>query len=425
MELGVGEPTYRPIERSSRHTSHTMFRLVQRLFWVHRQSITGMLIWLTLDAGPAVRLLAADGSAETKTSEGFAIPRPGRRFEFPRDHGSHPEFKIEWWYVTGHLYTQARQRYGFQATFFRRSNAKADPNSISPSIEPGVRQPFGHPELHLAHMAISDIKQQRFLFEERVNRVGWDASADETTLALRNGNWSMRLDTNNTGVITLHGSIRAEVSFSLQLSPRKPLVIFGQDGVSRKGAAPAAASHYLTFPRLDARGTLSTDGGLQTVTGQAWMDHEISSSQLDQSQEGWDWASLQLQDGREIMVYRLRKKGGATDPHSQLAWIDAQGGIASFPADSFGWKVDGHWTSSKTGAKYPIQVTLETIDPATNQPKRFQLEPLVVDQEVCGRLGGVPYWEGACRVRDARGAEVGSAYLELTGYAGNLADQFR
>jgi predicted secreted hydrolase len=370
------------------------------------------LLWSTL-AGPYKPPLY--------TPDGFAVPQPGRQFEFPRDYGSHPDFAIEWWYVTGHLYGEQNRRFGFEATFFRRSG----PLSTNAAIPAAKTALFGKSELHLAHMALLDVRGQRFLHEERLNRAGWDAGANSKTLEVRNGNWSLRLETNEaTTVLLLQGSVRADAAFTLELTPAKPLVVFGQDGVSRKGAALTAASYYLTFPRLKASGKVTLQGQPEAVHGQVWMDHEISSSQLDRDQAGWDWAGIQLQDGREIMAYRLRKKDGTTDPFSSLAWVDPEGALTQFGPDRFTWSAGRTWKSPKSGGVYPIEAHLSTIDPATGQPVSFTLEPLFPDQELGGALGGAPYWEGACRVLNDQGREAGSAYLELTGYAEDLSDRF-
>ena len=366
-------------------------------------------------------LLAGEFNPPPGTSDGFAVPQPGRRFEFPRDHGSHPEFKIEWWYVTGHLYGEPDRRFGFQATFFRRSG----PRSLNETGFTNTATLFDHGELHLAHMALLDVREKRFLHQERLNRSGWDAASSTTTLDVRNGNWSLRLGTNGSPPLSLQGSIRAEAAFSLELSPTKPLVLFGENGVSRKGASATASSYYLTFPRLEVSGRLTLDGREQAVHGQAWMDHEISSSQLDDDQAGWDWASLQLNDGREIMAYRMRKRDGSTDPFSTLAWVDAQGRVTHLGPAQFTWSTLRTWKSPATGGVYPVHVQLATVDPASGQPVRFILEPLLPEQELTGKLGGVAYWEGACRVLDASDREIGSAYLELTGYVGSLTERFR
>jgi len=339
---------------------------------------------------------AARAATPLVTAEGFAVPQPGKVFTFPRDHGSHPEFKIEWWYLTGHLYAADGRRFGVQATFFRQ----AAPDRTT--------------QVYLAHMAVLDVATGRFLHQERLNREGWDALADTTTLHLRNGPWSLVFTDAAAERMRLVGGVRAEAGFTLDLQPAKPLVFFGENGVSRKGAAPTAASHYLTFTRLRAEGSLTLDEQTFRVRGEFWMDHEISSSQLDTDQVGWDWISVHLADGREFMMYRLRRTDGSADPYSTFTWVDRDGRTEK--AD-FTWEVLDTWKSPDTGAEYPVRVRVSTVDPATGQRRAFTLEPLARAQELTGTLGGIAYWEGACRVRDDTGAEVGSAYMELTGYA--------
>ena len=262
------------------------------------------------------------GSGPDAGSNGFAHPTPGRVFSFPRDHGSHPEFALEWWYLTGHLWETNGARYGFQATFFRR----AAPRTSTP--ESPTSDAFGDQQLYLAHMALLEASTGRFLHQERLNREGWDAGSSTNALDVRNGNWWLRPlpDPPDSPAhplnLELNGGIRAEASFRLTLTPRKPLVIFGTNGVSRKAAEPSAASHYLTFTRLAATGRLTLEGRERPVQGEVWMDHEISSSQLGAGQVGWDWAGIQLTDGREIMAYRMRRSDGSTDPFSTLTWVD-------------------------------------------------------------------------------------------------------
>ena len=331
------------------------------------------------------------------TSDGFAIPQPHRTFVFPRDHGSHPEFRTEWWYVTGHLDASNGRRFGFQTTFFRQSS-------------PNTRQLF------LAHSALLDASTGRFLSEERLNREGWDAGASTTTLDVRNGNWSLRLDDS----IKLASTVHADAQITLSLTPEKPLVVFGKDGVSRKGAAPSAASHYLTFPRLKCQGTVKLDAHEVPVTGHAWMDHEFSSSQLDEGQVGWDWAGLQLDDGREIMVYRMRRRDGGSDPAgTTLTWVHADGKTELEGPSQFSWRPTRTWTSPQTKATYPIGARIST------QGQVFELKPVKDAQELDGAISDLPYWEGASDVLDGRGKVIGRAFLELTGYAGDLARHLR
>lgn len=339
------------------------------------------------------------------TTDGFAVPQAGKIFSFPRDHGSHPEFKIEWWYVTGHVFTAGAgsRRFGFQATFFRQ----AAPDHTT--------------QLQLAHMAIIDVSTGKFLHQERLNRAGWDAMTATETLDVRQGNWSLRLSDPaalaGAERFELQGGVQAEAALTLTLVPAKPLVVFGENGVSRKGAAPTAASHYLTFSRLRAEGRLTLGTEQLAVRGEAWMDHEISSSQLDANQVGWDWAGVQFHDGRELMLYQLRTREGGVDPASSLTWVAADGATSQ---KKFTWEVLETWKSLATGAVYPARVALATTDPMTGAAVRYTFEPLASDQELKGRLGGIAYWEGACRVRDAAGRDVGSAYLEFTGYAAEL-----
>lgn len=329
------------------------------------------------------------------TADGFAIPQLGRVFTFPRDHGSHPEFRTEWWYLTGHLDGPNGRRLGFQVTFFRQA---------APDTSGGVSH------LHLAHAALLDATSGRFLHEERLNRGGWDADSSTTTLDVRNANWSLKFD---EAAQKLHvtATVKAEALLKLELEPSKPLVTFGKDGVSRKGVAEAAASHYLTFTRLKTQGSVTIGNEILAVQGESWMDHEFSSSQLDEGQTGWDWASLQLHDGREVMVYRMRRKDGSTDPASTFTWIEKDGRLNVRP---FRWNSLASWKSPHSGAEYPNKVRIESGADV------FELRPLAQDQEQGGSITGLPYWEGACDVLNARGEVIGRAFLELAGYAGDL-----
>jgi predicted secreted hydrolase len=270
-------------------------------------------------------------------------------------------------------------------------------------------------------MAILDVSTGKFLYEERLNRSGWDAGSSVQTLDVRNGSWSLRMRDPASGRMQLEGAVRSDALFSLSLTPARPLVSFGRDGVSRKGADPLASSYYLTFPRLVAEGSLKLGLEELPVHGEAWMDHEISTSQLTADQVGWDWAAIQLRDGREIMAYRMRLQDGTTDPYSTLAWIEPEGDPKHFGPAQFTWKPLKTWKSSRTGAEYPAEVEITAPDPKTGATIMLRLIPLAKDQELAGGLGGVAYWEGACRVLNERGEEIGSAFLELTGYAGKIS----
>jgi predicted secreted hydrolase len=202
-------------------------------------------------------------------------------------------------------------------------------------------------------------------------------------------------------------------------------VIFGQDGISRKSATSNAASHYVTFTRLRTEGTVELLGETFTVEGETWMDHEFSSSQLSDDQTGWDWASIRLNDGRDIMLYRLRQRTGGADPFSQLTWVDQESQQTQLKTDQWSWKARRQWTSPHTNATYPIDIDVETIDPESGETRRLRLRPLVDDQEIVGKLDSLSYWEGACDVLDESDTVIGQAYVELAGYDGRLTERLR
>jgi predicted secreted hydrolase len=357
----------------------------------------------------------------TLTDDGYAIPQAGRQFVFPRDHGSHPEFAIEWWYITGHLVATNQAQFGFQATFFRRALVPPDATNNSPSAA------FGNDQIYLAHMALVDKTSGKFIYQEKLNRAGWDANSSTNTLDVHNGNWSLRLAPEKSAgheVFQLQSTVGADVAFTLDLTPKKPMVIFGTNGVSRKASDFKASSHYLTFPRLAVNGTLTLAETNLTVTGEAWMDHEFSSSQLGAGQVGWDWLSLQLFDGRELMAYRMRRTDGSTDPFSTVAWIDQKSVVRQIGPEKFQWKVLQRWRSPKSGSEYPSLVELSAENPVTGKIENFIVQPFVADQELVGKIGGVGYWEGACRVLDENKKEIGRAYMELTGYGESLKGKF-
>jgi len=374
-----------------------------------------VLIWMLAALSVLFSPLTHAQSTPLKTSDGFSVPQPGHPFQFPRDHGSHPDFKIEWWYLTGHLYAGSNRRFGFQATFFRQANGST---GATAETEKGADSPdFGYTQIYLAHFALTDVTAGRFYSQERLNREGWDASASTQALDVHNGSWSLRMTDDAPVKLALNGSIRAEAKLDLTFAAQKPLVIFGEDGVSRKGADPTAASYYLTFPRLSANGTVTLGDSRFQVEGEAWMDHEISSSQLSAQLVGWDWLSIQFLDRTELMLYRLRRRDGSADPASSCTRVLADG---SLKRTAFEWDILDTWQSPTTKARYPSRVQLTIHRPSDGSAMRLLVEPLLKNQELAGQVDNIPYWEGACRVVDEKGHVLGSAYLELTGYAKDL-----
>jgi predicted secreted hydrolase len=358
--------------------------------------------------------LVAQGSSPVGQSSSFAgagssfaKALPGYRFEFPRDHFAHPEFQTEWWYYTGNLRARDGTRFGFELTFFRQAVEPPAPDASRPASAWDVR------DVHLAHFALSDIDGKAFHHDERVNRTGPGlAGADAASGVIWNGNWSTRIRGERHDI----EAIAARFQLRLTLRSRKPPVVQGIDGVSQKAEGAGQASHYVSLTRLDAGGAVEIDGRRVEVDGSAWMDHEFFTNQLGRDQRGWDWLGLQLDDGSELLVYRLRRADGTGDPFSAGTIVGRDGRSAHLRASEFVMTPAGEtWTSPASRATYPIswRVTVPSrgLDLAVRTP--------LATQELIGRRGFTPtYWEGAVSAIGRRGAArvTGIGYLEMTGY---------
>ena len=346
------------------------------------------------------------------SSKGYKVPLPDYEPSFPTDHGAHREYGLEWWYWIGHLKTESGEKeYGFQSTVFRLAG---DPNESNNSES----NAFGSRQLFLAHSALSNLSTKQYLHNERVVREGWQARASTDTLDLQVAgiNASMAPDGKSHRLTTRYpnGGI-----LELALTPTKPLVRFGDRGLSRKGDGASSVSWYWTYTRLKVDGTLTQDGKTEKVEGLAWMDHEVSSSQLGKGLVGWDWTCMQLDDRTEVKAYRLRKEDGSSDRWSAVYWIDEKGGVQQVYADQFSWEEEEEWTSSTTGLSYPTTVQIKAKHP-TQGMQNYRLRPLLDNQEFTGNRADNAYWEGACEVLDTKDRVIGKAYLELAGYGGGL-----
>ena len=349
-------------------------------------------------AGPVAQILGPDaGSGSFERALG---PRP---FEFPRDHGLHGRFRTEWWYFTGHLATPTRRRFGFQLTFFRFA--------LAPSIPPRPSQ-WASRDVYMAHFAVTDVETGGFYAFERFAR-GAAGLAGARTTPFRV--WVEGWEAASAGGAFLPLRLRAArgaVALDVELRPGKPWVAQGDRGFSVKGDQPGNASYYYSFTRLPAAGSLRVDGVEHRVSGNAWLDREWSTSALGPGQVGWDWFAFHLDDGRDFMFYRLRRRDGVADPASAGVLVDARGRVRRLAADDVDLEVLDTWTSPAGGVVYPghWSVRVPALDLA------FEVEPLVDDQEHRGRFR---YWEGAVRVRGAAGGSSvsGSGYVELVGYA--------
>jgi len=319
-----------------------------------------------------------------------------RVLDFPRDHGAHPEFRTEWWYVTGWVVDEVGREYGVQVTFFRNRPgiAEANPSAFAPR------------ELVFAHAALADPRHGRLRHDQRAARAGLGlAGTDPASTRAYIDDWSL---------VLRDGRYRAKISardFALDLTfaPTQPLLLQGAAGYSRKGPDPAQASHYYSQPQLAVTGTVAVAGGVSAVTGTAWLDHEWSSTVMAPGAAGWDWAGINLADGGTLMVFRTRDKAG------RALWAGgtlrgADGRARAFAPDEIRFETTRSWRSPRTGVAYPVGMTVVAGDIA------LTLEPLIDDQELDSRAStGTIYWEGAMRASIA-GREAGRGYLELTGY---------
>jgi predicted secreted hydrolase len=338
----------------------------------------------------------------------YQIVVPGRKVYFPRDHYSHPEFKTEWWYFTGHLETESGKSFGYQVTFFRFGLRDRQEGEAG-------RQPL-FTDLYMAHFALSDKQEREFFFRERVNRgYGEKAGAREDRFFVWNENWKVEVE---EGSYLIHVRDRDQ-ALKLRLTSLKPPVLHGESGLSRKGVGKGRASYYYSFTRLRTEGELETGGKREKVHGLSWMDHEFGSNQLGMHQVGWDWFSIQLENKLEIMLYLVRRQDGSVEPYSSGTVVLADGMTRHLTLEEFHVKVLKRWKSSKSGGVYPIRWEVEI--PA--EGIELEVAPFFPEQELDTRKSTrVIYWEGAVQVRGTyRKTPVqGLGYVEMTGYAGKL-----
>jgi predicted secreted hydrolase len=323
---------------------------------------------------------------------------------FPADHAAHEDFRIEWWYYTGNLRAVDGHEFGYELTFFRTGIAVRPENPSRWAVR----------DLYMVHFAISDIASARFRHFQRLARagVGWAGAATDR-YRVWNGDWEARLD-GETHQLTAH---QGDAALDLQLVSQKPPVLHGDRGLSRKGPSPGNASYYYSLTRLATQGKLSLDGKTYEVAGLSWMDHEFSSSFLEPGQQGWDWLSLQLDDRRELMLYRIRRSDGRVDPFSSATLVDAQGHARHLRAEQFTLMPGNNWHSPQTGGDYPLVWTVRIPDAQLE----IRVDAAFAGQELDTRsTTGLAYWEGSIWAQgNSAGQPVhGRGYLEMTGYAG-------
>jgi predicted secreted hydrolase len=358
----------------------------------HRGSDTGSSTKRRLFIAAPLVLLVECARADA----GYPAVVPGRTLRFPRDHGSHPEFRVEWWYVTGWVSDAAGATYGVQVTFFRNRPrlAEANPSAFAPR------------ELVFAHAALVDPAFGRMRHDQRAARAGFGlAGADVATTRVWIDDWSLAL-VDDTYVAKIGGR---DFALNLKFAVAQSVLPNGDGGYSRKGPLTSQASYYYSRPQLAVSGTINAGGNEIAVTGTAWLDHEWSSEMMAPEASGWDWTGINLADGGALMAFRIRVAAGGTVGAGGTLRAP-NGNVHTFAPDDVRFTPRRTWRSPRTGIDYPVAMRLSVPG------AEFTLDPMIDDQELDSRAStGTIYWEGAVRALQY-GREAGRGYLELTGY---------
>jgi predicted secreted hydrolase len=355
----------------------------------------------------------------------FRLALPGYSFKFPRDHGSHPEFATEWWYYTGHLKARDGRRFGYQLTWFR--------TALAPAVK--RQSAWATRDIFFAHFALTDESGQKFYFSDRIGRgnLGLSGATSGTTPPhIFIGDWDLRFAGKAGETQRFRAAATSDATgtkdrpFVLDLSQLslKPPAIQGENGVSQKSSGRGRASHYYSLTHLKTTGTLTLGGEKLSVTGESWFDHEFGSNQLDKDQVGWDWFSLQLSDGRELMLYRLRLRNGGTEPFSSGTLVERDGSTRHLKLADFRLTPLSNWKSNETSGTYPVRWKIEL----PRLKLQMEVAATLNEQELRPRRSGVglSYWEGSVKATGTQNGRPIEArgYLEMTGYSSAFKNTF-
>ncbi len=375
---------------------------------MHARLISALVLTLLLGgcaaaapAGQAGQISVTEALRNTG-SAGFAKATEPRAFRFPQDHGPHQEYATEWWYYTGNLSDASGRRFGFQLTFFRIGLTPAPVQRASD---------WGAANIYMAHFALSDIEGERFFAFDRFSRdAAGLAGAEADPFRVWLEGWRAEGPPGAALPMRLQAA-QGDAAIDLTLGGGKPPVLQGDRGLSQKSAEPGNASYYYSLTRMPTSGSVRVAGETFAVTGLSWMDREWSTSLLAENVAGWDWFALQLDDGRDLMYFQLRQRGGGADAYSSGALIDAAGASAALRRDDTQLEVLGSWQSPRTGARYPagwrLRVPSQSLD--------LTITPALAEQEL---VLATIYWEGAVTISGTAGGQpiAGRGYVELTGY---------
>ncbi|ATB29064.1 lipocalin-like domain-containing protein [Melittangium boletus] len=363
--------------------------------------------WVSREAAPpperAPTMTVADAlGAPARGLEGYARALEPRDFHFPEDHGPHPEFRNEWWYWTGHLATADGHAFGYQFTLFRSALAPGEPEGTSA---------WSTRQIYMGHLTLSDLGTGRFHASERFSRSALGlAGASAAPFRVWLEDWSAEAVGSEAPPMRITAR-SGDMALSLVLEAGKPPVLQGDRGLSQKGPGAGNASYYYSLTRMPTRGQVTVEGRTHEVTGESWMDREWSTAALGEDSVGWDWFSLQLSDGSELMYYQLRHRDGTVDPFTSGTFVPAQGEPVHLSREDVRLDVLGTWKSPRRGVEYPARWRLAV----PTQGLDLEVTPALADQEL---PVSVRYWEGAVRVSGAHDGQSvrGQGYVELTGY---------
>lgn len=370
--------------------------------------------WIPAALAAVAMALPAHGGQQRPPAFAQALaPQPLR---FPRDQGPHPDYRQEWWYLTGNLDSSDGERFGFELTVFRFALAPGVPHPAPVGSPSGDESsPWRTRQIYLGHFAVTDVATHRFRFTTKLTRGALGlAGAQADPFRVWIGNWQIGRSAAAIVADSVWPVQAAENGYALSLTARPLMapVLNGERGLSRKSGEPGNATYYYSIPRIAVAGTLMRNAQRLQVHGLAWLDREWGSGSLGPQESGWDWFGLQLSDGSALMFYSLRDKDGAQDPFSAGTWVDAAGHSRPLSRDEVRIEVLAHWTDSG-GTRYPSRWQL--VLPALGLD--ITVSPVLADQEL---VTSPRYWEGAVDVSGVRSGRPigGRGYVELVGYAG-------
>lgn len=379
-------------------------RIRNKSIWLVASAV--LFLSCTAQEAPSQSSLSISDFLRSKEDSGFQKAFKSIPFEFPQDHGVHPEFKNEWWYITGNLEGDSNRRFGFQFTLFR--------NAVSPQPVTSTSR-WTTNQVYLAHIALTDVQRTRHYSDERFSRGALDlAGVNNKPFTAWLEDWRIVSEPQDNCPSCFQVRLLVandEFSLDLTLSNTKPVVLHGDAGLSQKGQTPGNASYYYSYTRLWTRGRINVADNVYTVHGQSWLDHEWSTSSLQDDQVGWDWFSIQLSDHTELMLFQLRHEHDSNKNFLYGTYVDSGGQTTRLNRSGFAIEPSASWTSPVSAVVYPAGWNISV----RGHGLKLNLTPFIPAQELNASFR---YWEGAVKIQGYKHDEPlqGHGYVELTGY---------